>query len=87
MKLIIDLSVVRRSDSMQNKSEKTELQKAFKDSGLKYHELAEIIGLSKSHCYKIINWNIRIYYDTAVKISKALGKEASILFQDHQKNL
>ncbi|EOQ01464.1 helix-turn-helix domain-containing protein [Bacillus cereus] len=71
---------------MRDKSKPTELQKAFKDSGLKYHELAKMIGVSKSHCYKIINWDMRIYYDTAVKIANAFGKEASLIFQDQQKN-
>ncbi|MGX5633409.1 helix-turn-helix domain-containing protein [Bacillus thuringiensis] len=71
---------------MRNKLKQTELQKAFKDSGLKYHELAKMIGVSKSHCYKIINWEMRIYYDTAVTIANALGKEASLIFQDQQKN-
>ncbi|MEC2865060.1 transcriptional regulator [Bacillus thuringiensis serovar kyushuensis] len=70
---------------MRDKSKQTELQKAFKDSGLKYHELAQIIGVSKSHCYKIINWDIRIYYDIAVKIANAFGKEASLIFQGQQK--
>ncbi|PFT70470.1 transcriptional regulator, partial [Bacillus thuringiensis] len=40
----------------------------------------------KSHCYKIINWEMRIYYDTAVKIANALGKEPSLIFQWQQKN-
>ncbi|MGE6550278.1 helix-turn-helix domain-containing protein [Bacillus mycoides] len=71
---------------MRNKLKQTELQKAFKASGLKYHELAQIIGVSKSHCYKIINWEMRIYYDTAVKIANALGKDPSLIFQEHQKN-
>ncbi|PGS61396.1 transcriptional regulator [Bacillus cereus] len=71
---------------MRNKLKQTELQKAFKASGLKYHELAQIIGVSKSHCYKIINWEMRMYYDTAIKIANALGKEPSLVFQDQQKN-
>ena len=70
---------------MRKKLKQTELQKAFKDSGLKYHELAKMIGVSKSHCYKIINWEMRIYYDTAVKIANALGKEPSLIFQRQQK--
>ncbi|MED2663553.1 XRE family transcriptional regulator, partial [Bacillus thuringiensis] len=40
---------------MQNQKQLTALQKAFEDSGLKYHELANMIGISKSYCYKIIN--------------------------------
>jgi plasmid maintenance system antidote protein VapI len=71
---------------MQNETVKTELQKAFEESGLKYHELAVMVGISKSYCYKIINWNLRVYYDVAVKISKVLGKETSILFKEQEKN-
>ncbi|MDR4328318.1 helix-turn-helix domain-containing protein [Bacillus pseudomycoides] len=71
---------------MQNETLKTELQKAFEESGLKYHELAKMVGISKSYCYKIINWNLRVYYDVAVKISKILGKETSILFKEQEKN-
>ncbi|PGA40072.1 helix-turn-helix domain-containing protein [Bacillus toyonensis] len=71
---------------MQNETAKTELQKAFEESGLKYHELAVMVGVSKSYCYKIINWNLRVYYDVAVKISRVLGKETSILFKEQEKN-
>ncbi|OOR30274.1 helix-turn-helix domain-containing protein [Bacillus cereus] len=71
---------------MQNETAKTELQKAFEESGLKYHELAVMVGISKSYCYKIINWNLRVYYDVAVKISNVLGKETSILFKEQEKN-
>ncbi|PRT25508.1 helix-turn-helix domain-containing protein [Bacillus thuringiensis] len=70
---------------MQNETAKTELQKAFEESGLKYHELAVMVGISKSYCYKIINWNLRVYYDVAVKISEVLGKETSILFKEQEK--
>lgn len=70
---------------MQNETKKTELQKAFEESGLKYHELAVMVGISKSYCYKIINWNLRVYYDVAVKISNVLGKETSILFKEQEK--
>jgi len=72
---------------MQNEILKTELQKAFEESGLKYHELAEMVGISKSYCYKIINWNLRVYYDIAVKISQVLGRDTSILFKEQEKNL
>ncbi|AJH65311.1 helix-turn-helix transcriptional regulator [Bacillus cereus] len=71
---------------MQTDTPKTELQKAFEESGLKYHELAKRIGISKSYCYKIINWNLRVYYDVAVNISKVLGKETTILFKEQEKN-
>ena len=59
--------------------------KAFEDSGLKYHELANMVGISKSYCYKIINYNLRVYYDVAVKISNVLGKETDILFNEQEK--
>ena len=58
---------------MQNQKQLTALQKAFEDSGLKYHELA--------------NYNLRVYYDVAVKISNVLGKETDILFNEQEKNL
>ncbi|MEM5660890.1 hypothetical protein AAHB62_10485 [Bacillus cereus] len=41
--------------------------------------------MSKSYCYKIINWNLRVYYDVAVNISKVLGKETTILFKEQEK--
>ncbi len=71
---------------MQNETKKTELQKAFEESGLKYHELAVMVGISKSYCYKIINWNLRVYYDVAVKIANVLEKDTSILFKEQEKN-
>ncbi|QRY16957.1 helix-turn-helix domain-containing protein [Bacillus cereus] len=71
---------------MQNQKQLTALQKAFEDSGLKYHELANMVGISKSYCYKIINYNLRVYYDVAVKISNVLGKETDILFNEQEKN-
>ncbi|PFZ02958.1 transcriptional regulator [Bacillus wiedmannii] len=71
---------------MQNETKKNELQKAFEESGLKYHELAIEVGISKSYCYKIINWNLRVYYDVAVKIANVLGKETSVLFKEQEKN-
>ncbi|MCQ6527888.1 helix-turn-helix domain-containing protein [Bacillus mycoides] len=70
---------------MQIKSEKTELQKSFEESGLKYKELASIVGISTSYCHKIINQNLRVYYDVAHKIAKALGKEPSLLFKEQEK--
>ncbi|MCU5668871.1 helix-turn-helix transcriptional regulator [Bacillus cereus] len=66
---------------MKNEHGKTELQKAFKESGLKYHELGERLGVSKSYCYKIINGQTRVYYDIAVKIAGVFGKETSVLFK------
>lgn len=71
---------------MRNQKQLTALQKAFEDSGLKYHELASMVGVSKSYCYKIINYNLRVYYDVAVKISNILGEETDILFKEQEKN-
>ena len=33
----------------------TQLKQAFKESGYTYQELATILGISNSYCYKIIN--------------------------------
>lgn len=72
---------------MPNINKKTELQKAFEESGFKYQELADELGISKSYCYKVINYNnygLRVYYDLAVKLSEVFGKEVSVLFKEQE---
>ncbi|MDA2525875.1 helix-turn-helix transcriptional regulator [Bacillus cereus] len=73
---------------MLNQNTKTKLKTAFDNSGFTYEELAEVVGISKSYCYKIINnhkYKKRLYYSTASKIAKALNEEVSILFDEHEK--
>ncbi|SFK05165.1 MULTISPECIES: helix-turn-helix transcriptional regulator [unclassified Bacillus (in: firmicutes)] len=72
---------------MLNNNKKTKLKIAFDNSDFTYEKLAEIVGISKSYCYKIINvhkYKKNIYYGTAAKIAKALNEDVSELFNEHQ---
>ena len=52
----------------------TQLKQAFKESGYTYQELATILGISNSYCYKIINNDKyqKIYYNLASRIAFVL---------------
>ncbi|MBG9612477.1 MULTISPECIES: helix-turn-helix domain-containing protein [Bacillus] len=64
-------------------SEKTQLKQAFKESGYTYQELAGILGISNSYCYKIINndkYQKNIYYNLASRIACVFKKDIANLF-------
>ncbi|MCU5063148.1 helix-turn-helix domain-containing protein [Bacillus thuringiensis] len=72
---------------MLNNNKKTKLKIAFDNSDFTYEKLAEIVGISKSYCYKIINvhkYKKNIYYGIAAKIARALNEDVSELFNEHQ---
>ncbi|PFW87217.1 transcriptional regulator [Bacillus pseudomycoides] len=68
---------------MNNSTTKTNLKKAFEDSGYTYEELAKLLGISYSYCYKVINnekYKKNIYYNLAAKIASVLKKDVTDLF-------
>ncbi|WJE54294.1 helix-turn-helix transcriptional regulator [Bacillus cereus] len=68
---------------MNNSTTKTNLKKAFEDSGYTYEELAKLLGISYSYCYKVINnekYKKNIYYNLAAKIALVLKKDITELF-------
>ncbi|MGW6151321.1 helix-turn-helix domain-containing protein [Bacillus mycoides] len=72
---------------MLNENSITKLKTAFDKSDFTYEGLAEVIGISKSYCYKIINahkYKKRLYYGTASKIAKVLNEEVADLFDEHE---
>ncbi|WP_337360682.1 helix-turn-helix transcriptional regulator [Bacillus mycoides] len=84
----MDLTASEGSNWMLNNKPKTKLKLAFDKSEFTYEELAVIIGISKSYCYKIINshkYKKRIYYSTASKIARALNAEVTDLFDEQEK--
>ncbi|ARJ20488.1 transcriptional regulator [Bacillus mycoides] len=65
--------------------ESTQLKKAFKDSGYTYQELAGILGISSSYCYKIINndkYKKNVYYSLASQIAGVFKRDIVDLFEE-----
>ncbi|MEK4655979.1 MULTISPECIES: helix-turn-helix transcriptional regulator [Bacillus] len=70
---------------MNNSTTKTNLKKAFEESGYTYEELAKLLGISYSYCYKVINnekYKKNIYYNLAAKIALVLEKDVTDLFRE-----
>ncbi|MFB5555026.1 helix-turn-helix domain-containing protein [Bacillus cytotoxicus] len=65
--------------------EETKLKTAFKKSGYKYQELADVLGISCSYCYKLINnhqYKKKISYNLASRIATALKADVVDLFEE-----
>ncbi|UGO51580.1 putative helix-turn-helix transcriptional protein [Bacillus phage vB_BanS_Booya] len=74
-----------RSHQMKISVEETKLKTAFKNSGYKYQELADALGISCSYCYKLINnhhYKKKISYNLASRIANVLKSDVVDLFEE-----
>ncbi|MEB9377021.1 helix-turn-helix transcriptional regulator [Bacillus cereus] len=65
--------------------EETKLKAAFKNSGYKYQELADALGISCSYCYKLINnhnYKKKISYNLASRMANELKADVVDLFEE-----
>lgn len=56
------------------------IRKARLDRGLTLEDFGKLIGRSKQYMFLLENGRIRLSYETAVKIAKALGTKPDALF-------
>lgn len=56
------------------------VKKTRTDRGLTLEEIGNMIGRSKQYMFLLENGRIRLSYETAVKIAKALGTRPDELF-------
>lgn len=76
---------IGRSHQMKTNVEETKLKTAFKNSGYKYHELADALGISCSYCYKLINnhhYKKKISYNLASRMANVLKSDVVDLFEE-----
>lgn len=69
------------------KSSTDYLKELREKKGLRYEDMAKLLGISKAYYWQLEHKNRRLYYDKAKKIAAVFGlKPDDIFYEDYNKD-